>query len=1083
MNSFRRTLVFAAVVASLFSSVSAQKHSKKGQSAKSQSVAAPQPAPVAHLDPSLLESLHWRGIGPFRGGRTRAAAGVPSQPNVFYIGVCNGGVWKTDDYGRTWTPIFDQQPTGSIGSLAVAASDPNIVYAGSGEGLHRPDLSVGDGIYKSTDAGKTWTHLGLREGQQIPQLAVDPRDANKVFAAVSGHPYGPNEERGVFRSTDGGQSFQKVLGRDENVGADDVLIDPSDSNIVYATLWEARQGPWENGAWNGSNGGIFKSTDGGSTFQPLAGGLPKEIVQAHIGISHSNPLMLFASVATKEGVRLYHSNDGGKTWAIATTDPRPGSRIGGGDLPVPAFDPKNPNIIYMVSTVTWKSTDAGKTWTGFRGAPGGDDYQNIWINPNNPQTILLASDQGAIITVNGGQSWSSWYNQPTAQMYHVNADNAFPYRLCGGQQESGSACVASRGNDGQVTMREWHPVAAEEYGYVVPDPLDPDIVYGGKLTRYDRRTGQAQNIMPKPFRGPEFRVLRTEPIVFSPINPHILYFAANTLWKTADGGQSWKQVSPDLTRKTFAVPGNIGKFSNEPTAQPSQRGVIYSVALSPLEMNRIWAGTDDGLMHLTTDGGTRWTEITPSTMMPFQKVSVIEASHFDAQTAYAAVNTIRLDDLRPHILRTRDSGKTWTEIVKGIPANENVNAVREDPKRKGLLFAGTERAVYFSFDDGENWQSLRLNMPASSVRDVIIKDDDLVAATHGRGFWILDDITPLRQIEDKVTSAEAFLFKPQTAVRVRWNMNTDTPLPPDYAGGENPPDGAVINYYLAAGTRTPVTLEIKDSAGKLVRRYSSADQPEGIDPMLNIPTYWVRPSRALSASAGLHRWLWDLHHAPLPGVEAEYPIAAVAHNTAPQPTAPWVLPGQYTVVLTANGKSYSQPLTVKMDPRVKTPAAGLEQQAKLSQQLYNQLLTLAPATEQAGEVRKQLRELQKSAQGDVLAAVNALDQKVQALAGGGGRRPGPGAENPTLGGTRARYLSLLNVFQEADVPPTTQAAGAIADLERQLPSLMKSWQSIASQDIPALNAQLKKANLPEVKVATITTPTRAIVSSKDKDEE
>src|SRR5262245_56241257 len=406
---------------------------------------AEKPQPLTQLDPSLLKSLHWRAIGPFRGGRTRAVAGVPSQPNVFYIGVCNGGVWKTDDYGRTWTPIFDQQPTGSIGSLAVAASDPNIVYVGSGEGLHRPDLSVGDGIYKSTDAGKTWTHLGRREGQQIPQLAVDPHDANKVFAAVSGHPYGPNEERGVFRSTDGGQTFQKVLGKDENVGADDVLIDPSDSNIVYATLWEARQGPWENGAWNGSNGGIFKSTDGGATFQPLTGGLPKEIVQAHIGISHSNPLMLFASVATKEGVKLYRSNDAGKNWAVATSDPRPASRIGGGDLPVPAFDPKNPSIVYMVSTVTWKSTDGGKTWTGFRGAPGGDDYQNIWINPNNPQTILLASDQGAIITVNGGQSWSSWYNQPTAQMYHVNADNAFPYRLCSGQQESGSACVSSRG--------------------------------------------------------------------------------------------------------------------------------------------------------------------------------------------------------------------------------------------------------------------------------------------------------------------------------------------------------------------------------------------------------------------------------------------------------------------------------------------------------------------------------------------------------------------------------------------------------------------------------------------------------------
>jgi len=1085
MNSHLRRLTALAFVFTAVLCATAQQPRKAPSTKASAKVqAAPQPAPLAHLDPSLLQSLHWRGIGPYRGGRTRAAAGVPSQPNVFYIGVCNGGVWKTNDYGRTWTPIFDQQPTGSIGSVAVAESDPNVVYAGSGEGLHRPDLSVGDGIYKSIDAGKTWTHLGLRDGQQIPALAVDPHDPNKVFAAVSGHPYGPNEERGVFRSTDGGQTFQKVLGKDENVGADDVLIDPTDSNIVYATLWEARQGPWENGAWNGSNGGVFKSTDGGATFQPLTGGLPKEIVQAHIGISRSNPLMLFASVATKEGVKLYRSSDAGKNWTVATSDPRPAGRIGGGDLSVPAFDPKNPNIVYMVSTVTWKSTDGGKTWTGFRGAPGGDDYQNIWINPNNPQTILLASDQGAIITVNGGLTWSSWYNQPTAQMYHVNADNAFPYRLCGGQQESGSACVASRGNDGQVTMREWHPVAAEEYGYVVPDPLDADIVYGGKLTRYDRRTAQAQNIMPKPFRGPEFRVLRTEPIVFSPINPHILYFAANTLWKTADSGQNWKQVSPDLTRKTFTLPANIGKFRNETTAQPSQRGVIYSVALSPLDINRIWAGTDDGLIHITTDGGTHWTEVTPSTMTPFQKVSVIEAGHFDAQTAYAAINTIRLDDLRPHILRTRDSGKTWTEIVNGIPANENVNAVREDPRRKGLLFAATERAVYLSFDDGENWQSLRLNMPASSVRDVIVKDDDLVAATHGRGFWILDDITPLRQIEAKVTSADAFLFKPQTAVRVRWNMNTDTPLPPDYSAGENPPDGAVIDYYLASPSATPVTLEIKDSVGKLVRKYSSADQPQGIDPMLNIPTYWVRPSRALSASVGTHRWLWDLHYAPLPGVEAEYPIAAVAHNTAPQPTAPWVLPGQYSVVLTANGKSYSQPLTIKMDPRVKTPTAALDQQARLSHQLYTQLLTLAPATEQANEVRRQLRELQKSAQGEVLAAVNALDQKVQAIAGGSvGRRPGAGADNPTLSGTRARYLALLNVLQEADVAPTTQAAGALTDLERQLPPLMQTWQAIAAKDIPALNAQLKKASLPEVKVMAIVASPRATVSSKDKDEE
>jgi photosystem II stability/assembly factor-like uncharacterized protein len=1081
------------------------------------------------LPQSIFHSLHWRSIGPYRGGRTRALAGVPQQPSVFYIGVCNGGVWKTTDYGRTWLPIFDDQPTGSIGSVAVAPSDPNIVYVGSGEGLHRPDLSVGDGIYRSDDAGKTWKHLGLRDGQQIPQLAVDPKDPNKVFAAVAGHPYGPNKERGVYRSTDGGQSWQKVLpaagisalgnnsgndGRnsasaspqnmtgsaaaansgtaqnpaattssdEENIGASDVLIDPTNPSIVYATLWEAREGPWENGAWNGGGGGIFKSTDGGQTFQQLTAGLPKDIIQAHIAIAESNPNRLIATVAHKPAaVEIYRSDDAGANWTQITTDPRPAGRIGGGDLSVPRFNPKDENMIIVTSTVTWKSTDGGKTWAGFRGAPGGDDYQNVWINPNNPEIIALASDQGAIITVNGGESWSSWYNQPTAQMYHVNADNAFPYRLCSGQQESGSACISSRGNDGEITIREWHPVAAEEYGYVVPDPLDPDIVYGGKLTRYDRRTDQAQNIMPKAFRGPDFRVLRTEPIVFSPKDPHILYFATNTLWKTTNGGQSWQQISPDLTRPTFEVPATVGKYRNQDTAQPIQRGVIYAVAPSPLDINRIWAGTDDGRMHLTTDGGVHWREITPANMTPFQKVSIIEASHFDPQTAYAAINTLRLDDLRPHILRTRDGGKTWTEIVNGIPANENVNAVREDPVRRGLLFAATERAVYVSFDDGEHWQSLRLNMAPSSVRDVIIKNDDLVAATHGRGFWILDNITPLRQLDEKVTSSAAFLFKPQTAIRVRWDMNPDTPLPPDFPAGENPPDGAVIDYYLQSPSAGPVTLEIKDSAGKTVRKYSSADKPEPLDPMLAIPSYWVRPTRTLSAEAGMHRWLWDMHYPQVPGVEPEYPIAAVPHNTAPQPTGPWAMPGQYTVVLTVNSKSYMQPLTIKMDPRVKTPVAGLQQQFKLSNDLYTQLLALSPAVEQATAARKQLKDLQSRASGETLASVKALDQKLQALVGGVARRPGAGAEPPTLGGLRTRFLAMFGVLQEADVTPSTQATAAVTELLGQLPPLMQRWQAIKSQDIPALNQQLQNTGLPELKLESAARPATAVVSSKDED--
>jgi len=993
--------------------------------------------------------MRWRNVGPFRGGRTRAISGVAGQPNVFYFGAVNGGVWKTTDYGRTWNPIFDHEPTGSIGAIEVAPSDPKVIYVGSGEGLHRPDLSVGDGMYKSTDAGATWTHLGLQDGQQISWISVDPHDADRLFVAVAGHPYGPNPERGIFRSTDGGQTFQKVLYKDENIGGNDVKIDPSNPTVVYATLWDAREGPWENGEFNGTGGGVFKSTDGGQTWKQLAGGLPSGIIQAYVAISHSDPQRLFASVATKTGVDLYRSNDGGGSWTVATTDPRPKNRIGGGDLPVPAFDPKNPNVLYVTSIVAWKSTDDGKSWTGWRGAPGGDDYQNIWINPNDPNIILLGSDQGALITVNGGQSWSSWYNQPTAQLYHVNADNAFPYRLCSGQQESGSVCIASRGNDGEITFRDWHPVGAEEYGYVVPDPTDPDIIIGGKLTRYSRRTTQSQNIAPVPLGGPDFRVIRTEPIVFSPFDPHLMYFAANTLWATSDGGNSWKQVSPDLTRKSFEVPATVGVFRSQPAAQPKQRGVIYALALSPVERGRMWAGTDDGLIWLTTDDGAHWNNITPPQLQPWQKVSVLEASHTDPQTAYAAVNTLRLDDLRPHIYRTHDSGKTWTEIVNGIADNQNVNSIREDPERKGLLFAATEGTVYVSFDDGEHWRSLRLNLPATSVRDLLIKDNDLAIATHGRGFWILDDITPLRQWNENVTEREAFLFTPEPALRVRWNTNTDTPLPPDVPAGQNPPDGAVLNYYLKSAASGPVTLDITDSSGKLVRRLSSAD-PSPENPDLDIPTYWLRPPERLSGAAGFHRFVWDMHYPPVSGIRPEYPIAAVPENTAPQPTSPWIMPGKYTVVLTIDGQKYSQPLTVEMDPRVKTPVADLQKQFELSYQVYRELLQLQPVIEKATAVAEAIKSKRQKATGPEAAKLDDISKQLQDILGGERRRRrGPRQENLT--GVRSSLLQVLAMLQESDHPVVTQVAEQVPKLQQTTAGAIQQWNSFESTQLKPLN--------------------------------
>jgi photosystem II stability/assembly factor-like uncharacterized protein len=1004
------------------------------------------------VDTSILSEMRWRNVGPFRGGRTRAVCGVSSQPNVFYAAAVNGGVWKTTDYGRTWNPIFDREPTGSIGAIAVAPSDPKIVYVGSGEGLHRPDLSVGDGIYKSTDAGATWTHLGLRDGQQISTMAVDPRDPNRLFVAVAGHPYGPNPERGIYRSTDGGQSFQRVLYKDENIGGNDVEIDPSDPKIVYATLWEAREGPWENGEFSGSNAGIFKSTDGGKSWRPLAGGLPSRIIQAYITIARSDPKQLFAVVAIKGSVEFYRSADAGATWSTVTTDPRPRMRIGGGDLPIAAIDPKNPSVVYVTSTVTWKSSDGGKTWTGFRGAPGGDDYQNVWINPNDPQTIILGSDQGAIVTVNGGQTWSSWYNQPTAQLYHVNADNAFPYRLCSGQQESGSVCISSRGNDGEITFRDWHPVAAEEYGYVVPDPLDPDIVYGGKLTRYDRRTAQAQNIVPMPLGAPDFRVIRTEPIAFSPFDPHLMYFAANTLWATSDAGQSWKQVSPDLTRKTFQLPATVGIYSSEPAAQPKQRGVIYALALSEVDRNLMWAGTDDGLIWLTTDGGANWNNVTPPQLSPWQKVSVLEASHTDANEAYAAINTLRLDDLRPHLYRTRDAGKTWTEIVEGIPANENTNSVREDPRRKGLLFAGTERAVYLSFDDGGHWQSLRLNMPATSVRDLLIKGSDLAVATHGRGFWILDDITPLRQLEARILAEDAFLFAPEPALRIHSNLNTDTPLPPDYPAGQNPPDGAIFNYYLKSPASGPITLEIRNSLGRLFRRVSSADPLPASDPELAIPSYWLRPQQPLSAAAGFHRFIFDLHLAPVPGIKPEYPIAAVPGNTAPQPTSPWIMPGRYSLILTVEGRRYAVPLRIEMDPRVKTSLADLQKQFDASFEVYQDLLALQPVVLKANAAREQLKEMRGNASGALAAKLDEVSKKLDEVAGGEGRRR-RGPHTDSLSGVRDSLLQMLTMLQEVDLAPTTQAAQALPKLHEATASLLEQWKQFEGEELAPLKLQ------------------------------
>jgi photosystem II stability/assembly factor-like uncharacterized protein len=994
------------------------------------------------FDSTLFSELHWRMIGPHRGGRTVAAVGIPDQPNVFYIGVNNGGVWKTTDYGRVWTPIFDDQPTGSIGAIAIAPSNPKVIYVGSGEGLQRPDLSTGDGIYRSSDGGSTWVHLGLREGQQIPAIDVDPRNPDRLFVAVLGHPYGPNEERGVYRSTDGGRSFEKVLYSDENTGAVDVAIDPSNPQTVYAVMWAARQAPWEMGSsWTLSDrNGLYKSTDGGATWKKLTKGLPgadDELGRIGISISASNPNILFAVVGARKGAGVYRSTDAGESWTLVNDDARLWGRDG--DFNEVRVDPTDPTVLYVANIVTWKSTDGGKSFTAFRGAPGGDDYHRVWINPNDPEIIILAADQGAIITVNGGETWSSWYNQPTAQLYHVSTDNSFPYWVCGGQQESGSVCIKSRGPYGQITYRQWYPVGVEEYGYVAPDPLDPNIVYGGKVTRFDRRTRQTQNVSPSPTRGgDDFRVVRTQPVLFSPVDPHTLYFASNVLWKTTNGGTSWSRISPDLTRKSSDVPANLGVFTPLDPEDGKHRGVIYTIAPSYIDGNVIWVGTDDGLIHVTRDGGKSWSNVTPPALAsrPWSKVSIMDASHFDARTAYAAVNTFRLDDLKPYIYRTHDGGKTWKLITSGLPDGAIINVVREDPKKKGVLYAGSETQVWVSFDDGDHWQSLRLNMPATSIRDLVVHENDLVVGTHGRSFWILDDVSPLRQLSAQVASSDAFLFQPATAYRVRWNNYTDTPVPQEEPAGENPPDGAIIDYYLRSEASGPVALEILDGNGKLVRRYSSADEPP---PPIedNVPDYWVRPPATLSASAGMHRFVWDVHYPPPAALSFSYPISAIYRNTPRIPVGAWALPGTYTVKLTVNGKSYTRPLTLKMDPNVKTPRAALAEQFALAKRITNAMRKDYDALQEVRSFRARLDSLRS--RGSASPSLDSLDRLAASLEGRTGRFGGSGSSFASLNG---ELSSLLRTVDGADAMPTRPTVAAVESAERKLTDLLEKWSEV-----------------------------------------
>ncbi len=872
-------------------------------------------APIAiaqQYDANLYSGLRWRMIGPFRGGRVNAVSGVIGQPDTFYFGSVGGGLWKSTNSGRTWAPVFDAASSASIGAIAVAPSNPNVVYVGTGEPDMRDSIQFGDGMYKSTDTGKTWKHIGLENTRQIGRIIVDPNNPDLVFVAALGHAYGPNPDRGVYRSRDGGATWQKVLFKNDDLGAIDLAFDPTNSQIVYTTLWNVRRPPWFIYApANGPGAGIFKSVDGGTTWKEISEGIPAD-GRGHIGIAVApgNRNRIYAAVDAKEG-GIFRSDDAGTTWTRLSADKRLWDR--GWYFEKVAVDPKNSDTVYVSNTSVYRSTDAGKSWTAIKGAPGGDDYHQLWINPDDPKRMVLASDQGGIVSVDGAVTWSSWYNQPTAQIYHVAADYRFPYWVTGAQQDSGAVGTPSRSRHSEISNRDWEGLCSGgESGYTAPDPLHPEILFGGTVSRCNVTTGETRNVSPE--RGGGQTVYRhdwTQPLIFSQADPHALYYANQFLYKTTNGGESWTQISQDLTREDPGTPANLNEAAAADAPTEKRRGVIYTIAPSPLRAPLIWIGTDDGLIQVTNDEGKTWQNVTPPALTSWSKVVMIEASHFDVKEAYAAVERHQLEDYEPHIYRTRDSGKTWTEITKGLPAGVYVQTVKEDPQRRGLLFAGTERAVFVSFDDGDDWQPLQLNLPPASMRDLAVHKDDLIVATHGRGFWVLDDFTALRQIDNDVAHASAYLFRPANAVEITPGSDNGTPMPRDEPLAENPPYGALIDYYLKSNTSGVIVIEILDPAGEVIRRYASDDKVTPVNPdTLNIPAYWVRTPEVLSTAAGMHRWIWDLRPTPPPR-------PAGGGGGFGGRGVPAVLPGTYTVRLTAGGKTYTQPLTVKMDPRTK----------------------------------------------------------------------------------------------------------------------------------------------------------------------
>lgn len=1018
------------------------------------------------LKDDTLKGMKWRLVGPFRGGRVLAVTGIAGDPETYYFGSVAGGVWKTTDGGLVWTSIFDKEPVSSIGGIAVAPSDPNVIYVGTGEACIRGNISFGNGVYKSVDAGKTWTHLGLDDTRQIGRVIVDPHNADIVFVAALGHAYGPNAERGLFRTADGGKTWQKVLYQDDKTGAIDVTFDPDNSHILYAGLWQAARTPWSLDS-GGPGSGLYKSIDGGLTWKKLEGhGLPKGVI-GRIGVSAApGSNRVYALIEAQDG-GLFRSDDAGESWQHLTSDHRFTQRAW--YFTHIFADPKNPDTVYILNTGMYRSTDAGASFNPIS-APHGDRH-GLWIDPTNPNRMIEGDDGGATVTADGGKTWTTENNQPTAQFYHIATDNQFLYRLYGAQQDNSTVSIASRSDGGAIGDADWYDVGGGESGFVAPDPRNPNIVYAGSydglITRFDKSNGQEQDISAWPLNpmghGAVDLVHRfqwTAPIALSPEDPNVIYHGAEVLFKSTDAGMSWTAISPDLTRNDKSKQQSSGGPITKDNTSIEYYDTIFAIAESPLEKGLIWVGTDDGLVQLTRDGGQHWSNVTPKELPEWSMISLIDPSPHDAGTAYVAVDRHRLDDLRPFIYKTTGYGKQWTKLTNGIPDTAYVHVVREDPKRRGLLYAGTETGIFVSYDDGGHWQSLQMNLPQAPVDDLMVHDDDLIVATHGRAFWILDDIGPLRQLDDKTESEDAHFFNPRVTYRSRIGS---FPVPRTMAVGMNPPSGAIFDYSLKDAPKDAIKLEILDAQGKVIRKYSSK-KPEEEGPPSEGESFRRGGGEAMPAEKGLNRFEWDLRYEPA----TKTPGLVVWGGSGEGPMA---VPGKYQAKLTVGGKDYPVAFEVKEDPRVQVSDTDLQKQLELGLKIRDRLSEAHQAVNEMKEVQGGIAALKKRVGTDekmkeIVAAGDDLNKKIEVIEDGLVQLKAKAGEDALNFPNRPadQLQALLSTVDNSDSAPTQQCYTVFDQLNGPIGEQIAKWKELKEKDLPALNEKIAKANIPAIAV-------------------